>query len=97
MMLTMDLPRRTALRALVSKGFMPRQVAKLNERTTDMARDVVDSVIERSECDFVTDVAGAGFEYPPLTERVVIAIAGQPIVEPRVTAGAVGADEWSAE
>ena len=29
-----------------------------------MARDVVDSAIERSECDFVTDVAGAGFEQP---------------------------------
>jgi hypothetical protein len=45
-MLTMDPPRHTALRALVSKGFTPRQVAKLNERITDMARDVVDSVIE---------------------------------------------------
>ena len=59
MMLTMDPPRHTKLRALVSKGFKPRQVAKLNERITDMARDVVDSVIERGECDFVTDVAGA--------------------------------------
>jgi cytochrome P450 len=59
MMLTMDPPRHTALRALVSKGFTPRQVAKLNERITGMARDVVDSVIERGECDFVTDVAGA--------------------------------------
>src|SRR6201986_5480576 len=57
MMLTMDPPRHTALRALVSKGFRPRQVAKLNERITDMARDVVDSVIERGECDFVTEVA----------------------------------------
>ena len=58
-MLTMDPPRHTALRALAIKGFKPRQVAKLNERITDMARDVVDSVIERGECDFVTDVAGA--------------------------------------
>ena len=59
MMLTMDPPRHTALRALVSKGFRARQVAKLNERVTDMARDVVDSAIERGECDFVTNVAGA--------------------------------------
>jgi cytochrome P450 len=59
MMLTMDPPRHTALRALVSKGFRPRQVAKLNERITGMARDVVDSVIERGECDFVAEVAGA--------------------------------------
>jgi cytochrome P450 len=48
MMLTMDPPRQTALRALASKGFRPRQVAKLNERITDMARDVVDNVIERA-------------------------------------------------
>lgn len=59
LMLTMDPPRHTALRALVSKGFTPRQVAKLNARITEMARDVVDSVIERGECDFVTEVAGA--------------------------------------
>jgi cytochrome P450 len=59
MMLTMDPPRQTALRALVHTGFKPRQIAKLHERITDMARDVVDSVIERGECDFVTDVAGA--------------------------------------
>lgn len=58
MMLTMDPPRHTALRALVSKGFTPRQVAKLNEHITDMARDVVDGVIEKGECDFVSEVAG---------------------------------------
>ncbi|MGB9306186.1 MAG: cytochrome P450 [Mycobacterium sp.] len=58
MMLTMDPPRHSALRALVSKGFTPRQVAKLNEHITDMARDVVDGVIEKGECDFVSDVAG---------------------------------------
>jgi cytochrome P450 len=59
MMLTMDPPRHTALRALVNKGFTPRQVRKLHEHISDMARDVVDSVIEKGECDFVNDVAGA--------------------------------------
>ena len=73
MMLTMDPPRHTALRALVSKGFTPRQVAKLNERITDMARDVVDSVIERGECDFVTDVAGA------LPSYVIAELLGIPL------------------
>jgi cytochrome P450 len=73
MMLTMDPPRHTALRALVSKGFRPRQVAKLNERITDMARDVVDSVIERGECDFVTDVAGA------LPSYVIAELLGIPL------------------
>jgi cytochrome P450 len=72
-MLTMDPPRHTALRALVSKGFKPRQVAKLNERITEMARDVVDSVIERGECDFVTDVAGA------LPSYVIAELLGIPL------------------
>jgi cytochrome P450 len=73
MMLTMDPPRHTALRALVSKGFTPRQVAKLNERITDMAGDVVDSVIESGECDFVTDVAGA------LPSYVIAELLGIPL------------------
>jgi cytochrome P450 len=73
MMLMMDPPRHTALRALVSKGFTPRQVAKLNERITDMARDVVDSVIERGECNFVTDVAGA------LPSYVIAELLGIPL------------------
>jgi len=73
MMLMMDPPRHTALRALVSKGFTPRQVAKLNERLTDMARDVVDSVIEGGECNFVTDVAGA------LPSYVIAELLGIPL------------------
>jgi cytochrome P450 len=73
MMLMMDPPRHTALRALVSKGFTPRQVAKLNERLTGMARDVVDSVIERGECNFVTDVAGA------LPSYVIAELLGIPL------------------
>jgi cytochrome P450 len=59
MMLTMDPPRHTALRQLVNKGFTPRRVAKLNEHIADMARDLVDRVVESGECDFVNDVAGA--------------------------------------
>jgi len=73
LMLTMDPPRNTALRALVSKGFTPRQVAKLKVRITEMARDVVDSVIERGECDFVTDVAGA------LPSYVIAELLGIPL------------------
>jgi cytochrome P450 len=59
MMITMDPPRHTALRQLVNKGFTPRRVAKLNERIADMARDLVDRVIAKGQCDFVNDVAGA--------------------------------------
>jgi cytochrome P450 len=73
MMLTMDPPRHTALRALVNKGFTPRQVAKLNERIADMARDVVDRLIEQGECDFVNDVAGA------LPSYVIAELLGIPL------------------
>src|SRR6201995_5429979 len=73
MLVRMPPPRHTALRALVSKGFKPRQVAKLNERITEMAREVVDSVIERGECDFVTDVAGA------LPSYVIAELLGIPL------------------
>ena len=59
MMLTMDPPRHTALRALVSRGFTPRHVARLSARTADMARAIVDDALERGECEFVNDVAGA--------------------------------------
>ncbi|WP_081290003.1 cytochrome P450 [Mycobacterium colombiense] len=73
MMITMDPPRHTALRGLISKGFTPRQVARLNERITDMAKDVVDTVVERGECDFVKDVAGA------LPSYVIAELLGIPL------------------
>ena len=58
-MLTMDPPRHTALRSLISKGFTPRQVARLHSHIADMACEIVDDVVERGECDFVNDIAGA--------------------------------------
>lgn len=73
MMITMDPPRHTALRTLVSKGFTPRQVAKLNARIKGMAREVVDTVIERGECDFVNEVAGA------LPSYVIAELLGIPL------------------
>jgi cytochrome P450 len=77
MMLTMDPPRHTALRSLVSKGFTPRQVARLNAHITDMARSIVDDVVERGECDFVNDVAGA------LPSFVIAELLGIPLDDGR--------------
>jgi cytochrome P450 len=77
MMLSMDPPRHTALRKLVSKGFTPRQVAKLHDHVADMARDVVDGVIEKGECDFADDVAGA------LPSHVVSELLGIPLEDGR--------------
>ena len=57
MMLNMDPPDHTKLRLLVNRGFLPRFVNKLEEHVRELAREVIDNVIERGECDFVTDIA----------------------------------------
>ena len=58
MMLTMDPPRHTRYRRLVSRSFTPRAAGALAPRARELARRIVDGVIERGSCDFVTDVAG---------------------------------------
>lgn len=58
-MLQMDPPRHTEFRKLINKGFTPRQVRRLNDHIGDMARQIVDDVIEQGECDLANDVAAA--------------------------------------
>jgi cytochrome P450 len=58
MMLNMDPPGHTKLRALVNKGFTPRMVEQLSARIQDLARQIVDRAAAMRELDFVTDVAG---------------------------------------
>jgi cytochrome P450 len=77
MMLTMDPPRHTKLRSLVSKGFTPRQVARLNDHIADMSRQIVDDVMEQGECDFVEDIAGA------LPSYVIAELLGIPLEDGR--------------
>jgi cholest-4-en-3-one 26-monooxygenase len=57
MMLYMDPPRHTRYRLLVNKGFTPRMIGVLETGLRTKARLIVDNVIERGECDFVTDLA----------------------------------------
>jgi cholest-4-en-3-one 26-monooxygenase len=57
MMLNMDPPRHTKLRALVNKGFTPRQVGLLSEPVRRVCAELVDAVVERGECDFVAEIA----------------------------------------
>ena len=58
MLLGMDPPAHTRLRGLVNRGFTPRRVARLEPRIRELCRQIVDAVLPRGECDFVTDVAG---------------------------------------
>jgi cytochrome P450 len=77
MMLTMDPPRHTEFRKLINKGFAPRQVARLNAHVADLARQIVDEVIEQGECDFANDVAGA------LPSYVIAEMLGIPVEDGR--------------
>ena len=58
MMLSMDPPEHERYRRLVSRGFTPRQAQQLRLRIEELAREIVDEVSGRGECDLVHDVAG---------------------------------------
>jgi cytochrome P450 len=58
MMITSDPPRHTRLRRVINSQFTPRAAERLRLRIEDLAAQIVDAVIERGECDFVTDIAG---------------------------------------
>lgn len=58
MMLVMDPPEHDRFKLLVSRGFTPKNAELLRERIRQLAREIVDDVIERGECELVHDVAG---------------------------------------
>ena len=58
MMLMMDPPHHTAFRKLIRAEFTRPAAAEKDSRLHALARQIVNEVIERGECDFVADVAG---------------------------------------
>jgi cytochrome P450 family 142 subfamily A polypeptide 1 len=54
---TMDDPRHTQLRSIVSRGFTPRMVGQLEARIREVTIETIDAVAERGACDFVDDIA----------------------------------------
>jgi len=72
MMLMMDPPNHTKLRLLVNKGFTPRMIGGLHDKIREIAREIVDDISERGECDFVVDVAAE------LPLQVIAAMMGVP-------------------
>jgi len=56
-MIAMDDPRHGRLRRIVSRGFTPRALGRLESDVQRRAAEVVDAVIEKGECDFVTEIA----------------------------------------
>ncbi len=77
MMLYKDPPEHTRYRHLVNKGFTPRQAAKLTDRIQELASQIIDEVIERGECDLVTDIAGE------LPSYVIAELMGIPLEDGR--------------
>jgi cytochrome P450 len=77
MMLMMDPPRHSQYRKLVSPDFVPRAVRPLVPRMRALATQVVDTVIERGECDLVHDLAGAMPSY------VIAELLGIPLEDGR--------------
>ena len=71
-MIVLDDPRHKRLRGLVSQAFSPHQLRKVNEHVESTARRVVNGVIERGACDFVTDVAA------PFPIRIICDMMGIP-------------------
>ena len=56
-LINMDDPRHGHQRRIVSRGFTPRALAKLEADVQRRADAIIDRVIERGECDFVADIA----------------------------------------
>jgi cytochrome P450 len=58
MMLMMDPPQHTAYRKLIRSEFTQPVSAERTPRMNVLAKQIVDAVIDRGECDFVSQVAG---------------------------------------
>jgi cholest-4-en-3-one 26-monooxygenase len=57
LMLNMDPPQHVKFRRIVRTGFTPNRVKHLLPRVRERAAALVDTMIEKGECDFVRDVA----------------------------------------
>jgi cytochrome P450 len=77
MMLMMDPPDHTRFRKIISREFTQGPAAALRPRIEALAKQIVDAVIERGECDFVADVAGE------LPSFVIAELMGMPLDDGR--------------
>ena len=71
-MIAMDDPRHARLRKIVSAGFTPRMLKRLEDSVQTIASSIVDQVADRGEVDFVVDMAAA------LPLRIVCELMGVP-------------------
>ncbi len=71
-MIELDDPRHARMRRIVSRAFTPAVTKRLEEHVEEVAADIVSDVIDRGECDFVTEVAAQ------LPLRVICEMMGVP-------------------
>jgi len=77
MMLMMDPPEHTQFRKLIRQEFTLPAARLREERIKALARQIVDAVVEKGECDFVDEVAG---EMPSF---VIAELMGLPLTDGR--------------
>ena len=58
-MIAMDDPRHARLRRIVSQGFTPRMLNRLEDSVQEVASEIIDNVQEKGEIDFIVDIAAA--------------------------------------
>ena len=63
-------PRHAELRGLINRGFTPRMVGKLEENFREIAREAIDAVASKGECDFVEAIS------VPLPLRLIASMMG---------------------
>jgi cholest-4-en-3-one 26-monooxygenase len=75
LMLNMDPPQHNKFRRLVSQGFTPRMVARLEARIREATRSIIDKIAHEGRCDFVRSVAAE------LPLQVIAELIGIPVAE----------------
>jgi cytochrome P450 len=71
-MINMDDPKHARMRRIVSRGFTPKMLDSVKGNVEQAAVDVVDAIIDKGECDFVTEVAAL------LPLRIIVDMMGIP-------------------
>ncbi len=71
-MINMDDPRHSKQRQIISRGFTPRALARIERAVDRRAGLIVDRVVEKGECDFVTEIAA------PLPLEIICDMMGIP-------------------
>jgi methyl-branched lipid omega-hydroxylase len=71
-MINMDAPKHGRLRRLVSTAFTERMLSRVEHEVQAAAARVIDAVVEKGECDFVTEIAA------PFPIRIICEMMGIP-------------------